>query len=125
MAQQFACGGAISANRLVKLNSSRQIEHCGASDANCIGATVGPPAPDTTEIGGVATGAQPFATGPIVVRKVEEFYLDVVVAAGDSLAAGGIAYQAADGKVASSGTVRVGVVMTGAAAGAVAQIMAC
>lgn len=73
-------------NRIVKL-ASGVLALCGASDAN-------------------ALGVMRAGNGMTRVRGIAE------IEASGAISAGNIAYQAASGKVASSGTVRVGVALS-------------
>ena len=94
---QFEVASPLPFGRVVKLDSSGELQLAGASDANAIGYTG-------------RTHDDP--SGGYFQDVLPKCYPDAVrleIASGDSLDPGEIAYQAADGKVASTGTVRIGV----------------
>jgi len=92
--------GAAMGERLLVIVSSGVLALAGATDANVVGATTRPA----------------FASGDkIDVALVTKQGTVELVAAG-AITAGATVYQAASGKVASTGTVVVGIALTGATA---------
>ena len=107
---RFATAGSIAANRIVKLASDGTLSLAGAADENAIGATTV----------GAATGLN---TGPPVHLKTAPGVALVEVAAAVTITRGNVAYQAASGKVADTGTVRAGVAITGGTAGELIEVL--
>lgn len=93
--RDFPADGTLPPNRLVRL-SSGVLALAGATSADVLGATVG----------GVGIDAP---NGSVAMRSSSSSYL---VEANGAVTEG-IVYQAADGKIASSGTVEAGVALEG------------
>lgn len=102
--------GAVSKGRLVKLTANGKVEHAGATGAI---------------FGAVTEKADPeklFSASDVAVH-----YGTAVVAlsvvADDTIAAGAAVFAAADGQVASTGTVQVGVAHVASAGGFVETVL--
>jgi hypothetical protein len=109
---RFPTDGALAANRLVVLGSDGFPDLASATSENAIGATLG-------AIGGAADQNR----GVLIALRNKPGVIEVEVAAGVTLAIGAIAYQANDGKLSDTGTVRAGVCTTGGTAGQTIELL--
>jgi hypothetical protein len=104
-----APAGPMPGNRVVKLVGGF-LQLADAADDAAIGATVTP-----TYV--------TYLTGFQSVSRHSSQFVRVEIEDGDSLSAGDVAYQAADGYAASTGTVRIGVAYEGGTGGDAIRIL--
>lgn len=93
----FTAGAALAKYRRVRL-SSGVLAYCGTGDTDCLGTLY----------------AATFASGDLATVTLTNAEGTHLVVASEAISAGAACYAAADGKVASTGTVLVGEVLTAA-----------
>lgn len=109
--QRYATDGALPAHRIVKLGSDGFPDLAGAADENSIGVTRG-----------AVDAATDSNRGPSIALRNNPGLKLVEVAAGASLEPGDVGYQAANGMLSDSGTVRAGVCHTGGTQGDLVEL---
>lgn len=110
--QRFPTSGALTAENLFVKLAAGVLALADENDENAVGVGLGSVAVATDINQGIRVRLLNAPGG-----------VEVIVAAGVTLAAGDIAYAAAGGKVADTGTVRRGLCLSGAGAGELVEVL--